>query len=344
MRVLTRAEVETLALTPAASADLSSSFDAPYLLIDASTPGGAIRSPDCEAVAAWILRQPRPVIAAVGAERAGAAALASDALSEACDVVVGRLSEAANCIAHIERSPLAALVLVQVLRQTSSLTIQQALLLESLAFSTLQAGPEFHAWLAHRPSVRSSPNGCIETGPPVLIGRQGNQLHVRLNRPARRNAISAQMRDALVEAFALVVADDSVECARVSGSGACFSSGGDLDEFGTTPDAVTAHLVRTHRLPAAILAQCAERVHFHVHGACVGAGVELPAFGARVTAAPGTSFQLPEIRFGLIPGAGGCVSIPRRIGRQRAAFLALSAQRIDDRTALEWGLIDAIVG
>ena len=53
--------------------------------------------------------------------------------------------------------------------------------------------------------------------------------------------------------------------------------------------------------------------------------------------------QLPEIRFGLIPGAGGCVSIPRRIGRQRTAYLALSARRINAATALDWGLVDAIV-
>jgi enoyl-CoA hydratase len=45
---------------------------------------------------------------------------------------------------------------------------------------------------------------------------------------------------------------------------------------------------------------------------------------------------------GLIPGAGGCISIPRRIGRQRAALLALSGRRISAATALQWGLVDAI--
>jgi len=45
---------------------------------------------------------------------------------------------------------------------------------------------------------------------------------------------------------------------------------------------------------------------------------------------------------GLIPGAGGCVSVPRRIGRQRAAFMMLSGRRINAATALEWGLVDAI--
>ena len=91
----------------------------------------------------------------------------------------------------------------------------------------------------------------------------------------------------------------------------------------------TAHAVRSLRLPAAALLQCGERIEFHVHGACIGAGAELPAFAARVYAARDTYFQLPEIRLGLIPGAGGCVSLPRRIGRQRTAYMALSGERIE---------------
>jgi enoyl-CoA hydratase/carnithine racemase len=59
-------------------------------------------------------------------------------------------------------------------------------------------------------------------------------------------------------------------------------------------------------------------------------------------AARNSFFQLPELRFGLIPGAGGCVSIPRRIGRHRTAYLVLSGHRIGAAKALDWGLIDAL--
>jgi enoyl-CoA hydratase/carnithine racemase len=79
-----------------------------------------------------------------------------------------------------------------------------------------------------------------------------------------------------------------------------------------------------------------------VHGACVGAGVELPAFAARVVARADARFWLPELGLGLVPGAGGTVSLPRRIGRQRTAWLALSGRPIDARTALAWGLIDEV--
>ncbi len=79
-----------------------------------------------------------------------------------------------------------------------------------------------------------------------------------------------------------------------------------------------------------------------VHGACIGAGIELPAFARRVVAREDTWFQLPELAMGLVPGAGGTVSIPRRIGRQRTAWLALTSQRIDAETAWRWGLVDEL--
>jgi enoyl-CoA hydratase/carnithine racemase len=81
-----------------------------------------------------------------------------------------------------------------------------------------------------------------------------------------------------------------------------------------------------------------------VHGACIGAGVELPAFAHRVTAAANSHFQLPELKMGLLPGAGGCVSLSRRIGRHRTALLCLTGRRINAATALAWGLVDDIAG
>ena len=89
---------------------------------------------------------------------------------------------------------------------------------------------------------------------------------------------------------------------------------------------------------------CAARVEARLHGACIGSGLEFPAFAGRVVAQDKVHFQLPELKFGLIPGAGGCVSIARRIGRQRTAWLVLSGERIRARQALDWGLVDSIAG
>ena len=83
------------------------------------------------------------------------------------------------------------------------------------------------------------------------------------------------------------------------------------------------------------------RITARLHGACVGAGIEVPAAAGRVVAAPGTVFRLPEVSMGLIPGAGGTATIPRRIGRQRAAYMAISGADIDLAATLAWGLVDA---
>ena len=74
----------------------------------------------------------------------------------------------------------------------------------------------------------------------------------------------------------------------------------------------------------------------------MGGGIELAAFADHIVAHPETAIALPEISLGLIPGAGGTVSITRRIGRHRTAALALTGQTIGADTALRWGLVDTI--
>ena len=287
----------------------------------------------------WIVRYlasaPCPVIG-VGADPEDPEILA------ACDVVVESEADLVAILATIDHAPFAAMVLVQVLRATPAMTIRDALTLESLAYASLQAGPEFAGWLATR-SLSNSYRPPDDEVSAILTERTGNRVSIMLNQPRRRNAISVVLRDALCEALELVVADLEIELASISGAGRCFSIGGALDEFGTAPDAARAHAIRSVRLPALLLSQCADRVEFRLHGACIGAGAELPAFSRRVLAAPNTFFQLPELRFGLIPGAGGCVSLPRRIGRHRTAYLALTGRRLSAVKALAWGLVDALI-
>ncbi len=255
------------------------------------------------------------------------------------DVVLSSEQDLAPIVDVVARAPLAAMALVQLLRHNAGLGTHEGLLAESLAYSTLQRGPEFSSWLAGRPHPAPPAKG---TEPAVLAKRDGSRLDLVLNRPARRNALSVEMRDALVEALRLAASDATIAEIVVRGNGPAFCAGGDLDEFGTLPDPATAHGVRAIRGPARALVACADRVRVELHGACVGAGIELPAFARRVVARPDAFFQLPEVAMGLVPGAGGTVSIPRRVGRQRAAYLCLSGARLDAETALAWGLVDEI--
>lgn len=247
------------------------------------------------------------------------------------------------------RSPRAAAILCEVLRLGEALPLADAggadtgLLVESLAYSTLQSGPELGTWLATREATRPGTPPAVETEPAVVIERRGDQLWLTLNRPHVRNAVDARLRDELVTALALAATDPTVTAVHLAGAGPDFSSGGDLREFGTRPDGATAHLVRTTRSPASLLARLSGRTVAHLHGQCVGAGIELPAFAGRVVATADTVVWLPELGFGLMPGAGGTVSVARRIGRQRTAWLALSGARMRAPAALAWGLVDEVV-
>lgn len=235
----------------------------------------------------------------------------------------------------VRHAPLAALTLAGLLRVTERLPVSGGLATESAAYSTLLVGPEFAEWRSSRPR-RPAPS-CAD---PVLVHREGGLLRVELNRPARHNAFSAALRDGLVEALEIARLDASVTAVELSGRGPSFCSGGDLDEFGTAPDPATAHVLRLRQSAGAAVDRCRERVHARLHGACVGAGIEVPAFAGRITAHPDAFFQLPELSMGLIPGAGGTVSITHRVGRWRTAYMALTGHRLDAGTARDWGLVD----
>ncbi|MET7486914.1 enoyl-CoA hydratase/isomerase family protein [Streptomyces sp. NPDC005538] len=237
----------------------------------------------------------------------------------------------------VENRAAASVALVQVLRMGGGLSIPDRLVLESLAYSTLQGGADFRAWLASAPRRTPRPAEA-----PVRLGREASRLSITLDRPWVRNAFDAATRDALCEALQVAVADPSIGRVDLYGNGPAFCSGGDLSEFGTSRDPARAHLVRVHRSPGALLNRCAPRVTAHLHGACVGAGIELAAFAGRVVAAPDTVIRLPEIGMGLIPGAGGTASIPVRAGRERTAYLALSGVELSAGEALRWGLVDEV--
>src|SRR6201997_5626481 len=211
---------------------------------------------------------------------------------------------------------------------------------ESLAYSTLQAGPEFARWLDERGPARMP-----DIADPVQAQRDGDTLRIRFNRPQRHNAFSTDARAALLEALAVARLDPSVTGIVLSGNGPSFCSGGDLDEFGTFADPVSAHLARTRHSPAlaldALTARLGRSCRAEVHGRVMGSGLEMAAVCGWIVARDDSVFGLPELGLGLIPGAGGTVSVTRRIGRWRTEYLVLSGRTVGADTARSWGLVDA---
>ena len=261
-----------------------------------------------------------------------AAATVERAREAALEMALERVREA------VLRSPRAAIACGQLVRQTAVLGTGEGLAAEATAYSLLLGGVEFAGWLGERGAARRR----AAASEPVLVRRDGGRLSIVLNVPERRNAFSASVREALLDAVLLAEADETIESVELSGAGPAFCSGGDLDEFGTATDLVAAWLVRLSRAPWRVIDRIAPKVTVYAHGACVGAGTEIAAFAGRVVAAPAAFFALPEVRMGLVPGAGGSVSVVRRIGRWRAAWLMLTGERLPAATALRWGLVDEI--
>ena len=234
--------------------------------------------------------------------------------------------------------PTASAVFATVLRLGDQLDFEGALTLESLAYSTLLGGREFRAWrAANPPRSRKTDDAAL-----VRLRRDGEVCVITLTRPAARNAIGARLRDELTQALRLVRLDPSLTRVELRGEGACFSAGGDLDEFGQAGDLALAHIIRTQRSPAWLADQVGHRLTVYIQGAAIGGGIEIAAAAASVTADPGAVFRLPEVGMGLIPGAGGTASLPRRIGRHRTCFMGLSGLDVDAEAARGWGLVDRL--
>jgi enoyl-CoA hydratase len=303
----------------------------PFLASDAWQPLGLVDLDACPDTARQLSLPPFPLVG-FGNPR--------HPLASGLDAVLEAPFTLDTLIRSVTQCPHAAAVAVQLLRATAGIEPPRALALESMAYGMLQGSAEHLAWLAARAVVTQ--NAERPSAGRIVAERQGAELRLTLDRPESHNAIDVQMRDQLYEALGVAALDPEIRVIRLRAHGRSFCIGGDLDEFGSTRDPASAHLIRSGTLPALRLVACAERLHAHIQGACIGAGLEMAAFAQRITARKSAWFQLPEIGMGLIPGAGGCVSVPRRIGRQRAALLMLAGSRINATTALRWGLIDAI--
>lgn len=317
-KITTQIALESLRLSGQME-DFGPNSKNPYLAIDLSDLNSEFSK--------WLTQLPCPVIG-----------IGTGPLSDHVDVHIHDTKPLKKIVRNIEAAPFASMILVQHLRASEMQSSAHALTAESLAYATLQDGPEFTDW--NKNTLKSAPLPTAQND--LLTEVAGNILSLTFNRPDTRNAIGTDMRDALCNALNIAILDPSISKVYLTGNGPTFSTGGAVEEFGEVSDPTTAHWIRSLRLPASKILQIQDKLHVHVNGAAIGAGVEIAAFGQSVTASSRAWFQLPELKYGLIPGAGGTVSLPRRIGRQKTGYLAFSMEKIRANTALDWGLIDAI--
>lgn len=181
-----------------------------------------------------------------------------------------------------------------------------------------------------------------ETESPVLCSRSGRVATLTLNRPRQLNALNDALMDALGAALLAADADADIGAIIITGSERAFAAGADIaamrgwsyaDVFAS--DYVTRNWETIRRVRKPVIAAVA--------GHALGGGCELALACDLIIAADSARFGLPELRLGVIPGAGGTQRLPRAIGKARAMDLCLSARTIDAAEAERIGLISRLV-
>lgn len=160
---------------------------------------------------------------------------------------------------------------------------------------------------------------------------------VGLARPEARNALDLSMRIQLAETLALIEADDSLRATVITGDMRAFAAGADVALLEGKGSA-DMHRLGLARLWAQVFAHRKPLVAA-VNGYAFGAGFELALLCDMIVAGPGTRFALPEIKLGIMPGAGGTQRLVRLAGRHRAMGMLLDGEPIDGATAQQWGIV-----
>lgn len=163
---------------------------------------------------------------------------------------------------------------------------------------------------------------------------------VTLNRPTQRNAINPAVCDAMRAAFDQVEADPEVRVAILTGAGTLFCAGMDLKAF--AEGAGDTILFGQYGFGGFVKRSRSKPVIAAVEGAAIAGGFELTLACDIVVAGASAQFALPEVRIGLIPGAGGAVRLPVSVPRVRANEILLTGKSFSAQDAADWGVINRV--
>ena len=174
------------------------------------------------------------------------------------------------------------------------------------------------------------------TTSPISTRKHGDVLIVLSNNPPV-NALSTAVRQGLVDAIAEAEADDSVTAVVIACEGQTFFAGADITEFGKPP--------QMPWLPTVVdtIEACAKPVVAAIHGTALGGGLEVALACHYRVAVSGAKFGTPEVKLGLLPGAGGTQRLPRVVGVGMALEMCATGNPIGAKDAYECGLADRLI-
>lgn len=164
---------------------------------------------------------------------------------------------------------------------------------------------------------------------------------IRLNRPKVRNALNTQLREKMAEIFIKLNDDPQTKAIVLTGGNKVFAAGADINDF-LTAKTVDIYLRNSERYWDAI-ANCRKPIIAAVNGYALGGGCELAMHADIIVAGKSAKFGQPEIKIGLMPGAGGTQRLFRVIGKHKAMKLILTGDMISADAADQMGLVSEVV-
>lgn len=164
---------------------------------------------------------------------------------------------------------------------------------------------------------------------------------LRINRPEARNALNMNVRQMLADHFTALGEDATTRCIILTGGEKVFAAGADIrDMVERTP--VEMFLKHSERMWQPITS-CPKPVIAAVNGYALGGGCELAMHADIIVAGEGASFGQPEVRVGIMPGAGGTQRLTRAVGKYRAMKILMTGEPVTARDALAMGLVSEVV-
>ncbi|RYY26679.1 MAG: hypothetical protein EOP62_09570 [Sphingomonadales bacterium] len=185
----------------------------------------------------------------------------------------------------------------------------------------------------HRPRQGSNPMPRVSTQ--VVTERDGDVALLIIDNPPV-NALSAEVRDGLFDGLTAAIADPEIAAIVVMCAGSTFVAGGDISALGSKPGG--APTMEINRLQES----SPKPIVTAMHGSALGGGLETSFAAHWRIAARGTKLGLPEVKLGILPGAGGTQRLPRLIDLEAALDIIVNGDPISAEKAFELGLIDAI--
>jgi enoyl-CoA hydratase len=181
--------------------------------------------------------------------------------------------------------------------------------------------------------------------PALLSETRGQVAVLTLNRPDRLNAIGSEVLGLLAAAVAKAVADEGVRALVIAGAGRAFCAGADLSEIEVLPDArafrgFIARMTEVYQL----IADCPKPSVAALHGVAFGGGLELALACDLRVAEPGARLGVPEMKLGVLPGAGGTQRLPRLVPAGIAKQMILTGEPITAARAHVLGLVNELAG